>query len=237
MRLRDYFGKIGLSDYKVSPGEIVISAIGGFAGILAIFMISQSLPGSEASILIVPSMGASAVLLFAAPHAPFSQPWNVIAGHLLSAVTGVACWQWISDLTLAASASVGLAIGIMYLARCVHPPGGATALAAVIGADRLHDLGFGYVLQPILLNVVVILLVAVLFNGFFKWRRYPAQLHSKRKPTALQEVKYAPIKHEDFVYALSQIDTIVDASEDDLLEIYRLATSRQQKNPQDTARV
>ena len=234
MRLHVFLDKIGFSDYSFSPGEIVISAVGGFAGILAIFTISQSFPGSEASIMIVPSMGASAVLLFAAPHAPFSQPWNVVAGHLLSAVTGVACWHWIPDLTLAASAGVGLAIGIMYLARCIHPPGGATALAAVIGSDRLHELGFGYVLQPILLNVVVILLVAILFNGLFKWRRYPARQQLKEKPSDPGEVKYPPINHEDFVYALSQIDTIVDASEDDLLKIYQLATSRQQKKSQDT---
>ena len=34
---------------------------------------------------------------------------------------------------IAAAASVGLAIGVMYYARCLHPPGGATALSAVIG--------------------------------------------------------------------------------------------------------
>ncbi len=69
-------------------------------------------------------MGASAVLLFAAPHVPFSQPWNVFGGHIISAIVGVACWQWIPDYTVAASASVGLAIGAMYFARCIHPPGG-----------------------------------------------------------------------------------------------------------------
>jgi len=179
--------------------------------------------------MIVPSMGASAVLLFAAPHAPFSQPWNVVAGHLLSAVIGVACWQWIPQITLAASAAVGLAVGAMYFTRSLHPPGGATALAAVIGSEELHGLGFGYVFQPILVNVVVILLVAILFNGLFKWRRYPAHLLSKTKPASSDADEYAPINHEDFVYALSQIDTIVDASEDDLLKIYQLATKRHRK--------
>jgi len=176
--------------------------------------------------MIVPSMGASAVLLFAAPHAPFSQPWNVVVGHLLSAVIGVACWQWIPQVTLAASAAVGLAIGAMYVTRSLHTPGGATALAAVIGGDELHALGFGYLFQPILLNVAAILLVALLFNGLFKWRRYPEYLHLKTNPVVSQADEYEPINHEDFVYALSQIDTIVDASEDDLLKIYQLATKR-----------
>jgi CBS domain-containing membrane protein len=226
MHVHNFFETIGLSDYKASYNEVLISALGGFLGILAIFMISQSLFDHEVTVVIVPSMGASVVLLFAAPHAPFSQPWNVMAGHILSAAIGVACWRWIPDLTVAASVGVGLAIGAMYLARCIHPPGGATALAAVIGSDQLHELGFGYVFQPILLNVVAILLIAMLFNGLFKWRRYPARLHFKAKPISSEASNYTPINHEDFVYALSQIDTIVDITEEDLLKIYQLATKR-----------
>lgn len=235
MRPHDFLETIGLSDYKDSYSEILISALGGFLGILTIFLISQLLFDHETTVMIVPSMGASAVLLFAAPHAPFSQPWNVMAGHILSAVIGVACWRWIPDLTVAASVGVGLAIGAMYFARCIHPPGGATALAAVIGSDQLHELGFGYVFQPILLNVAAILLIAILFNGLFKWRRYPARLYFKTKATSSEVGKYTPINHEDFVYALSQIDTIVDVTEDDLLKIYQLATKRHQEVPQNTA--
>jgi CBS-domain-containing membrane protein len=115
----------------------------------------------------------------------------------------------------------------MYLARCLHPPGGATALAAVIGSEQLHQLGFNYILQPILLNVVVILLVAVLFNALFYWRRYPVRLQAPAEPdTDSHILGYEPINHEDFVYALSQIDTIVDVSEEDLLKIYQLAMRR-----------
>jgi len=226
MRPHEFFQAIGLVFYKTSYSDVSISALGGGVGILGIFLVSEALFGHEIAVTIVPSMGASAVLLFAAPHAPFSQPWNVVAGHLLSAVIGVACWRWIPHLAVAASVAVGLAIGAMYVARCLHPPGGATALAAVIGSAQLHALGFGYVLQPILFNVAVITLIAMAFNGLFKWRRYPAQLPVKAGPIAAEVVEYAPINHEDFVYALSQIDTIVDASEDDLLQIYRLATRR-----------
>ena len=237
MRLHNFFETIGLSDYKAGYKDILTSALGGFLGILAIFMISQALFDYETTVLIVPSMGASAVLLFAAPQAPFSQPWNVVAGHILSATIGVACWRWIPDLTVAASVGVGLAIAAMYLARCIHPPGGATALAAVIGSDQLHELGFGYVFQPILLNVTAILLIAILFNGLFKWRRYPARLYVETKSTGAEVGKYLPINHEDFVYALSQIDTIVDVTEDDLLKIYQLATKRHQEASQNTADV
>jgi CBS domain-containing membrane protein len=226
MKLQEFVQYLGPGRQKIHGNEVLISALGGFAGIFGILLASELLLGHEAAVAIVPSMGASAVLLFAAPHAPLSQPWNLVAGHLLSAAIGVACWRWIPQPAFAASAAVGLAIGAMYLARCLHPPGGATALAAVIGSEQLHLLGFDYILQPILLNVVVILLVAVLFNGLFHWRRYPALLQAPATEAEPPIAGYEPISHEDFVYALSQIDTIVDASEEDLLKIYRLATRR-----------
>lgn len=226
MSLHGFFNLIGLSRHAPNYPEKLISAAGGFIGIFGILLGSHWLLGPDVALMIVPSMGATAVLLFAAPHAPFSQPWNVIGGHLLSAVVGVACWQWIPDFFVAASASVGLAIGIMYFARCIHPPGGATALAAVIGSDQLHNLGYAYVYEPILLSAAVILLVAIVFNGLFRWRHYPAHLHTRNRIAKSDVPGYAPIKHEDFVYALSHIDTFVDISEEDLLAIYELATQR-----------
>ena len=228
MKLDDFLKLIGARGYHISHIDNIVSGIGGFLGIFAIFMSAQWLLDPEVSVLIVPSMGASAVLLFAAPHVPFSQPWNVIGGHAISALVGVACWQWIPDYTVAASASVGIAIAAMYFARCIHPPGGATALAAVIGSDKLHQLGYAYEWSPILLNTLTIFVVAVAFNALFHWRRYPAWLQS-RLETKKEEVPapgYGPISHEDFVFALSHIDTYVDISEEELLEIYRLATHR-----------
>ncbi|NOQ69684.1 MAG: hypothetical protein GQ573_06235 [Gammaproteobacteria bacterium] len=226
MSLNDFLDMIGFSRHKSNYKEKMISALGGFLGIYGIFMISYWLLDPEVAVLIVPSMGASAVLLFAAPHVPFSQPWNVFGGHAISAIVGVACWQWIPDYTVAASASVGLAIGAMYFARCIHPPGGATALAAVIGSDKIHNLGYSYELAPILLNTVTILIIAIAFNAVFKWRRYPAHLPFIKQASSAEADIYAPINHEDFVYALSHIDTYVDITEEDVLKIYTLATKR-----------
>jgi len=226
MNLQGLFNLLGVSQQKTRYRELIVSAAGGFFAIAGIFFASYWLFGTEVSVLIVPSMGASAVLLFAAPHAPFSQPWNVFVGHAISAVIGVACWQWIPELVIAASCSVALAIAAMYFTRSIHPPGGATALAAVIGSEQLHALGFGYEFQPILFNVVVMLLVAVVFNGLFHWRRYPAHLPFKDKTEKPNAIGYSAIEHEDFVYALSQIDTFVDITEEDLLKIYQLATKR-----------
>ncbi|BAO44030.1 HPP family protein [Thiolapillus brandeum] len=229
MKFDEFLNMIGFGRYRINYRDNLISTIGGFLGIFGIFMSAQWLLDPEVAVMIVPSMGASAVLLFAAPHAPFSQPWNLVGGHAISAIVGVACWQFIPDYVVAASASVGLAIGAMYFTRCIHPPGGATALAAVIGSEKLHHLGYTYEYAPIMLNALTILLVAVVFNALFHWRRYPVHWHARKKAAEKKITGYEPISHEDFVYALSHIDTFVDITEEDLLKIYELATRRQVK--------
>ncbi|WP_455234892.1 HPP family protein [Thiogranum longum] len=151
-----------------------ISGCGGLVGILGVMTVSQQSLGLNGSASLVASMGASAVLLFAVPHGPLSQPWPVFGGHLVSALIGVACAKLIAPALLAAAAAVALAISSMYYLRCIHPPGGATALTAVAGGEAVHALGFTYVLTPVLLNVLIILAVAFLFNLPFSWRRYPS---------------------------------------------------------------
>lgn len=221
---------LGITRTPVSHAEKIISTLGSFIGIYCVFLISQWAVGSNAAALIVASMGATTVLLFAVPHGPLSQPWSIIGGHTLSAIVGISCAKYIPNTLLAASLAVGLATGVMYYLRCIHPPGGATALSAVVGGEAVHQLGYQYIITPVLLNVIVILLVGIIFNYAFSWRRYPAFLH-KPPPTPSQPEAHTPhIAHEDFVYALSEIDSFIDIDERDLLRIYDLATqkSRQQ---------
>jgi CBS domain-containing membrane protein len=222
------FNSLGIEAGMTSHAERIVSALGGFFAILLIFHTSLFFLGAGDMLLIVPSMGASAVLLFAVPHGALSQPWNVLGGHVVSAVIGVSCALLIPDPYIAASLAVGLAIGAMYYLRCIHPPGGATALAAVIGGEATWALGYQFVLTPVLLNALVIVLVAVLFNYFFKWRRYPAWLAERGKPPPADTGSAAagPIRHEDLVVALSEIDSFIDVSENDLLRIYAIATGQ-----------
>ncbi len=219
---------LGIAQTPVSHAEKSVSALGGFVGILCIFIISQWAVGSNVAALMVASMGASAVLLFAVPHGPLSQPWSLFGGHIVSAIVGVSCAKFIPNEVFAASLAVGAAIGAMYYLRCIHPPGGATAISAVIGGDTVHELGYQYVFTPVLLNVLVILLVAIIFNYAFAWRRYPTYLHRHYSPPtpASPEAQSSHIAHEDFVYALSEIDSFVDIDEHDLLRIYDIATRK-----------
>ncbi len=229
--MRKIYEILGIAQTPVSHAEKIASALGGFIGIFCIFIVSQWAVGPNPAALIVASMGASAVLLFAVPHGPLSQPWSVLGGHIVSAIVGVSCAKFIPNAVLAGSLAVGAAIGFMYYLRCIHPPGGATAISAVIGGEGVHELGYQYVLTPILLNVIIILLVAIIFNYAFAWRRYPAFLHKQQQPPSpVQPEAHTPhIAHEDFVYALSEIDSFIDIDERDLLRIYDLATKNARK--------
>jgi len=218
---------LGIELSPVSHTERLVSTLGGFLGIYGILQISTVFVDPLAATLIVASMGASAVLLFAVPHGPLSQPWPVIGGHLVSAVIGVSCAKLIPDTLLAAALAVALAIGVMHYLRCIHPPGGASALAAVVGGDSVHALGYQFVITPVLLNVLVIVTVAVLFNYPFAWRRYPASLKQQTRQPGQSPLKVrSSISHEDLVYALHEVDSFIDVSEQDLLAIYELATKR-----------
>lgn len=214
---------VGLDLETVSPAEKLVSALGGLLGIFCIALISYQVTGAQGAALIVPSMGASAVLVFAIPHGRLSQPWPLLAGNLVSALIGVACYQFVPGPFLAAGLAVGTAIAAMHLLNCVHPPGGATALAAVIGGPVIHDLGYGYVLSPILLNSLIIFVMAFIFNSAFPWRRYPAAMMRFRDAPADRNDAFSRVVDTSFIeQALNDMDLIVDVTIDDLQRLFQL---------------
>ena len=216
---------LGIELSPVSHRERWISALGGFVGLLVIYSVSHALGGPPSALLLIFSIGASTILVFAVPHGALSQPWPVFGGHLVAALIGVACARLVPNAALAAGTAVGLTIVAMHYLRCIHPPGGATALVAVLGGPSVQAMGFGFVLAPVLLNVLLLLAAGVAFNAFFPWRRYPAFL-ARHSTVPEPATGYAAISHEDFVFALTQMDSFIDVSEDDLLRIYNLATGR-----------
>lgn len=211
---------LGVSETGSSHSEKLISGLGGFLAILAILFISHQFLALPDTLAVVASMGASAVLLFAVPHGPLSQPWPLIGGNVISAFIGVSCALLIDPPILAASTAVGAAITVMYYLKCIHPPGGATALTAVMGGESIHALGYEFLLTPVLLNVLSILAIAVLFNAFFHWRRYPSYWHQQQnRPSSPRDDGFS---HTDFLNALKEIDSFVDINEYDLRRILDL---------------
>lgn len=220
---------IGVELSAVSVAEKVIAAAGGGLAILLLFAVARAaLPVPEAA-AVVASMGATAVLLFGVPHGPLSQPWPVVAGHAASAAIGVACARFVPHPPIAAACAVGLAIGVMHQLKCIHPPGGATAFTAVAGGPAVADLGWGFVLCPILANALVMVALAVALNAAFPWRRYPAAL--SRPPSPLPRAT-APPTHEQVVAAVRSLDSFVDISEDDLLRLVDLLSPGRDARPQ-----
>jgi len=218
---------VGIQLDTTSHKEKIISALGGFLGIFLILQITDLFVGAAAGALIVASMGASAVLLFAVPHGPLSQPWPLLGGHVISACIGISCRLLIADTFTAAAAAVGISIAVMYYLRCIHPPGGASALSAVVSGSEVESLGYMFVITPVLLNALVILLMAFVFNYPFSWRRYPIALADVYKADTAVKSKHGQlgrIPRRDLEYALKSMQSFADISEAELEKIYQTAT-------------
>ena len=196
--------------------EKLIASVGAFLAIAGMIGLGRQFYGPAPESFLAFSMGATVFLLFAAPLSKFSEPWSVLAGQVLSALVGVACRKFIPDTVLAAACAVSFAILGMQLLGCLHPPGGSTALIAVIAGQKVSDLGYSFALWPVGMNALGIVLFAVAYNFWFPWRRYPARFHHPRSPVAAR----TGISHEAVVAAVRSIDTFVDLTEDDILRLY-----------------
>lgn len=175
--LSAYFHKmrgVTKSPPAVKAAEILWSWIGAFTGIAAVGIIHERFVETSDLVMIIGSFGASAVLIYGAVKSPLAQPRNLLGGHVLSALVGVASYQLFTPaLWLAGAVAVATAIALMHATKTLHPPGGATALIAVIGGDRIHDLGFLYALVPAGVGALVMLIIALFVNNLPRDRRYP----------------------------------------------------------------
>lgn len=159
---------------NTSKLQILLSWIGAFLGIVALSAITRFFLDGTDLTLVIGSFGASAVLIYGAFDSPLAQPRNLIGGHILSAIIGVTAFLLLSGQTwLAAPLAVATAIALMQLTGTLHPPGGATALIAVIGGENIHQLGYIYVLFPVATGAFIMLLIALAVNRFAPGRVYP----------------------------------------------------------------
>ncbi len=158
----------------VSLAEVAWSWAGAFIGISLVSIINSYVFEGTDLTLVVGSFGASAVLIYGAIRSPLAQPRNFVGGHILCAFIGVASYNALHDhIWLASSVAVATALAVMHITKTLHPPGGATALIAVIGGKSVHAMGYWYVLVPAGLGAVIMLIVALLFNNIPRSRRYP----------------------------------------------------------------
>lgn len=172
-----YFNKmkgVTKSPPQVGLTEILWSWIGAFLGIIPLAYINYNYLIESDLVLIIGSFGASAVLIYGTIRSPLAQPRNLIGGHVISALIGVAAYQLFPDiLWLAAPVAVATAIAVMHATKTLHPPGGASALIAVIGSDKIHALGYLYAIIPVGSGALIMLIVALIVNNIPNSRRYP----------------------------------------------------------------
>ena len=158
----------------VCKTQILWSWIGAFTGIVLVSVITSFALEGTGMTLVIGSFGASAVLIYGAVDSPLAQPRNLLGGHIFSALVGVIAFQLFSEqIWLAAPLAVATAIAMMQFTDTLHPPGGATALIAVIGGEQIHQLGYLYVFFPVATGAVLMLFVALFVNHIAPGRTYP----------------------------------------------------------------
>ncbi|MES2263899.1 MAG: HPP family protein [Pseudomonadota bacterium] len=210
---------------NASPVERLRAGTGALLALLLTGLLSHYLLAHSSPVLFLAApMGASAVLLFCLPASPLAQPWAVIGGNVVSGLVGAACVHWLhSDAVPVAALAACLAIAAMFALRCLHPPGGAVALTAVLGGPAVHAAGYGFPLMVVLLNSVMMVLAAVLYNNL-TGRRYPHQQqpahanpHATQDPRPTLRLGFKP---EDLDAVLKQYNQVLDVSRDDLEELF-----------------
>lgn len=208
----------------IAPGRALTLGAAVFTAMLTVILVSTVLVGGAGAPILVASMGASAVLLFAVPHSPLAQPWPFAGGHLISASIGVTCASLIPEPALAAAAAVALAVTAMYVTHSLHPPGGAVALVPVLGDANIHELHYQFLLTPVTINVAVMLFAALTIHNLPGGQRYPApswpqpdRRHKHRDPPPLERFG---INEGDLHNALQEFDSFLDITEGDLQKLY-----------------
>ncbi len=194
--------------------ERVRAVVGAMLGVLLTAALSLWVSPDPAIWLVAP-VGASAVLVFTAPASPLAQPWPVVAGNTISALVGLACAHWLPGLMLPAALAVGLAITVMMLLRCLHPPGGAVALLMVL----MHEQSLTFVLFPVLTNSVLLVLAGMVYNSL-SGHPYPHRVVASAMPEAGQGVR---VSEQDLSAALKDYKEVLDVAPDELARLLRRA--------------
>jgi CBS domain-containing membrane protein len=226
MSFKDLISSFKPSFDPVPLGEKVRAALGAMVAILLTGLAFRFLPQAGFPLIMLTSSAAASALLYAAPHSPMVQPWPLVGGNLLSGMVGWACSMLIPDPVLAAACAVGMAIFLMHLLHCLHPPGAATAMIMVMGAEQFHQHGWGWTASVVLANTFLSLLLAIIINNLIHGRRYPIR---STPVVRMASIRMGEVGPEDIEWALTQMEGVIDISEQDLLNIYRLASERATK--------
>ncbi|QLL64697.1 CBS domain-containing protein [Sinorhizobium mexicanum] len=205
--------------------ERLIGCLGALIGICLTGLVCGFIFGDDPQLpLIVAPIGASAVLLFAVPASPLAQPWSIVGGNTISALIGVTVAYLVKDQMLAIGLAVSLAILAMSLTRSLHPPGGASALTAVIGGAAVARAGFWFPFIPVAINSLILVALGVVFHRLAR-RQYPhrpaaapVNTHKTADPPPALRVGF---NSEDIDEAIARLNETLDVSREDIDALLR----------------
>lgn len=204
--------------------DVARAGTGALLGILVSGLTALAIPnGNEALPFIIAPMGATAVLLFAVPGSPLAQPWPVLGGNLVSTAVGLVAHWLIGVPAVAAAVGVGVAISVMMLLRCLHPPGGACALLAATATPAIDVQGLAFIALPVAVNTVALLAVALVVNNLtgFRYPHRPPPVPQTASPTA-----HLGVQMTDVDEAMRRAGQGLDVSPGDVLALVREAETR-----------
>lgn len=165
--IRNYFAKMkggGKVLHRPNFADAFTGAFGCFLSICTVLFIT-SIYNTEW--LVAPFAG-SCVLAFGAWNAPFSQPRNIIGGHLLTSTIGIVTYSLLGDTILSISLALSLSMFLMMMTKTVHPPAGANPLIIMLNGYTWH-----YLIAPVLIAALIIVVYAIIINNIRQNRKYP----------------------------------------------------------------
>lgn len=146
-----------------SPLPLAIWSYRALGAGLAMYAMHRLADFSAEPVTTVPFV-TSIVLTFAVPDQPAAKPTSIIAGHVISALAGLACHDLIGTGAVSASVAVGISLFAMLAGRCLHPPAG-------INAFLFPTLGLAptWIWQPVLAGAVLLALASFTWRELGRW--------------------------------------------------------------------
>ena len=143
-------------------------------GILAYITFQSVLAGTNYGLWLAASFGSSVVVVFGYPENEFSQPKNVLLGHLLCALVGIIfvtlfnITQDRSIFYLAIGLAVGISVMLMMAFKVTHPPAGGNTIVVMLTQNS-----FQFLIFPIMVGAITIIIGGVIYNRFILKKNYP----------------------------------------------------------------
>ncbi|HEY1107066.1 MAG TPA: HPP family protein [Opitutaceae bacterium] len=160
-----------LPPFRIS--QVIAATLGA---VMAISVLAYA-AAQGSGLMLLGSFGASALLLFALPEAPLSQPRNVVWGHLSASVIALACLALFGAQWWAMGLATGLAVGFMMLTHTVHPPAGSNAIIVFLAQPS-----WALLVGSTLAGTVALVAIAVIYHRTTRRHRYPLYWHRLPAP-------------------------------------------------------